>query len=145
MTISTIEHNTVLPLSHSTYHVEGKPPLTRFALVDNILGYGVNGLKVQFWFRERTHWLPDAVIRGNALVSVEGTLEAGPSAERGVSGRALPYVFFRSRAAAGLEPDGRLHADSSLKGFGTRSTDVGVSFRELCDAVRPACETIQTE
>ena len=124
--------------------MEGEPPLTRFKLVDNILGHGVDGLKFAR-VPERSEWTPDAVILGNAIVNVDATADQVPSAEYRSSEKSLPYVFFGSRAAAGLEADGRLSAHSPLRKSGTRTTDVGVSFLSLCDAVYPACGTIQAE
>ena len=140
----TIVHNTALPLGHSTYHVEGEPPLIRFTLAENILGYGANGLKFSR-FRAGSEWFSEAVIRGNVLVRVDGTQDDGLNAERSLSGETPPYVLFGSSAEAGLEAGGTLHQGSPLRKAGPRGADVGVSFHELCNAVHTACGTIRRE
>ena len=137
-----IEHNTALPLAHSTYHVEGEPPLTRFRLVDNILGYGEYGLRFARFARADA-WFPGAAIRGNALVRVEGGRRKGSEMRGAIDSERDRILVFRGREAAGLESDGHLRGSSPLKR--TPGADAGVNFPELCSAIGHGCRMVQPD
>jgi hypothetical protein len=138
-----IEHNTAIPLRHSTYHLEGDPPLTRFRLVNNVLGFGLYGLHFAR-FGKSEEWFPGAMISGNALIKdhqINGGQHATRSPDAGAAG--LPGAsgvrVFEGPAAAGLGADGHLSEGSPLKR--APGPDAGVNFDELCRAA--GCEALR--
>jgi len=128
----SIEHNTALPISYSSFHVEGDPPMRRFRLVKNLIGSGSQGLA--FARVGDSRWLPQAVLSGNVLI--------GPGPARSL-GRDEPspagaFHVFRDLAAAGVAEDGSVAAGSPLNASGGGKERPGVDLSRLQEAIRAA-------
>jgi hypothetical protein len=126
-----IDHNTALPVSYSAYHVEGAPPLIRFQLTNNIIGGGALGLK--FARAGDSRWLPEALVKQNALIGPGGVRAWDKGA---VSGETEAFRKFLSASEAGVNGDGTLDHRSPLRDAGRDGRDVGVRFQDLDEAVR---------
>jgi hypothetical protein len=129
-----VDHNTAIPTRYFSYDLDAaaSPALVRFQFTNNLTGFGTFGVKFPRTEAAVARWSPDAVISGNALVSLgevtDGREHPGGQPWEFATSR---YVVLSSAAAAGLKADGTLDARSPLKGVGINGKDPGVNFEEL--------------
>jgi hypothetical protein len=129
-----VDHNTAIPTRYFSYDLDAttSPALVRFQFTNNLTGFGTFGVKFPRTESAVARWAPDAVIAGNALVSLgevaDGREHPGGQRWEFATNR---YLIVRSASAAGLKADGTLDPDSPLKGAGMGGKDPGVNFEEL--------------
>jgi hypothetical protein len=129
-----IDHNTAIPGGYSTYYIEaGTPPaMIRFRLTNNLMGFGAFGVSSP---KADPKWLPSAIVSRNALVSMTDIGDGqGATRNRPPDIDQTMYTSFPNAAAAGLNADGTLTANSPNRRAGTDGKDIGVDFAELLRA-----------
>lgn len=129
-----VDHNTAVPTRQFSYDIDGvgPPAFVRFQFTNNMTGFGVYGVKFPRTTATTVEWFPHALIAGNVLIRL-GEVD-GRHIKRPVGPwelRSDMFTVFPDAESVGLQPDGRLTADSPLRGTGTDRRDIGVNFAEL--------------
>jgi hypothetical protein len=133
----TVDHNTAIPIGHSTYYVEAATPpaAARFRFTNNLVGFGSYGVAFPRPDPGFDKAMPDAVITRNALVNLADTADSqGVARNRPPTVNQTMYTSYPSGAAAGLTDTGPLTPKSPNRRAGTDGKDIGVDFDELLRA-----------
>ncbi len=129
-----VDHNTAIPGGHSAYYVEAAvtPAIVRFRLTNNLIAFGVYGVTFGREGEGLTKILPGAIIGKNALVNIADSADGqGATRNRPPEINQTMYSSFPNAAAAGINADGTLAAQSPNRRAGANGKDIGVDFDEL--------------
>ena len=129
-----VDHNTAIPTRYLSFDLDASavPAVRRFQFTNNLIGFGVYGVKFPNSKVDVDRMMPGATIASNALVLDRNLTSMAKAAdgERSKAGVRKSFVL-SDASAAGLNGDGTLTSRSPLRAAGTDGKDIGVDFRLL--------------